>query len=119
MSSVYSIESRPYYNSKDTCYTRIFTIDRSPTQPFLNIVKSIVMPKLSPFETNHGCCLAQRCALAIYNPTSPTQLLQPGEEAILFSYLIQNGYKIDTSLTKLMQDSTAINNSRLLCMISK
>ena len=120
MSTVYNIGSIPFYDNTQQCYTHIYIVDRQPTAPLLNITRRLTTPKLSPFQTTSGpCCNYNPCVHAIYNPNNLSLLLKIGEEALLFSYLIQNGYSIDTSLTKLMRDSPIKGDIRLLCMISK
>ncbi len=113
MSQTYIISSRIYYNNILQCYSHIYILDRSPTTPFNNIVKTLHTPKLSPFKESTPCSPLEICVNAIYNPNSTTELLKKGEEAILFTYLLQNGYTINTSLTKIMKDD------RILCVISK
>ena len=120
MTVVYTIGSQPYYDSIHECYTHIYVMDRSPGLPLSNIVRTLHTPKLSPFQTTSGpCCNYKNCVPAIYNPEHPQVLLKIGEESLLFSYLIQNSYAIDTSLTKLMRDTPTKTGPRLLCMISK
>ena len=121
MSEIYTIGSQPYYNNLAKCYTHIYTIDRMPLLPLANIVRRVNNPKLSPFQTSSDCCSTynNNCILALFNPTSLQELLRPGQEAILFSYLVSNGYTIDTSLTKILKNAPVQNGSRLLCTISK
>ena len=91
-----------------------------PSSPLSGLVRRINTPRLSPFQTNSDpCCSYKSCVLAIYNPAQPNNLLASGEEAIFFSYLAQNGYVVDTALTKIMKQAPVKPESRLLCMISK
>lgn len=123
MPIVHTIYSQPFYDNMNKCYTRIYVIDRNPEAPLSNIIRRIQTPRLSPFQTSENSC-----ALAIYNPNQIQQLLQVGEEAILFTYLLTNGYTIDTSLTKLLKStnnmccsntSSSSSSGTLLCLISK
>ncbi len=114
MSEVYSVSIRPFYDSINQKYTHIFVIDRMPNEPLKKIARTIHMPRLSPFETFSE---SNKCVIAIYNPFDLNKLLEIGEEPIFFTYLLQNGYKVDTSLTKLMFNNP--KEFKLLCMITK
>lgn len=114
MAEVYSVSIRPFYDSINQIYTNIFVIDRMPNEPLKSIIKSIHMPRLSPFEPFSK---NNKCILGVYNPENLNKLLELGQESIFFTYLLQNGYKIDTSLTKLMFNTP--KDYKLLCMITK
>ena len=120
MPSIYTIGSQPFYNSVDECYTHIYVIDRRPDPPLSNIIHTVHTPRLSPFQTTSGpCCSYKNCVLAVYNPERPDELLRPGDEPVLFTYLISNGFTVDTSLTKIMKNAPVRDGPRLLCLISK
>lgn len=120
MGEVYTIGVQPFYDSIGECYTHIFVIDRRPGAPLSGLVRTVNPPRLSPFQTTSGpCCSYQKCVLALLDPDNHHRLLRPGDEAILFTYLVSNGYTVDTSLTKIMKTAPVREGPRLLCLISK
>ena len=118
MATTYTISSQTYYDSYNTCYKNIYVIDRKPSGPLADIVKTLHTPKISPFQQSSPCCPINNCISAIYSPSNPSQLLPIDDIAALFTFLAQNGYAIDTSLTKMMADSQVKLQNRLVCFIS-
>tara|TARA_Y100000992_G_C20926584_1_gene332387 strand:+ start:206 stop:550 length:345 start_codon:yes stop_codon:yes gene_type:complete len=113
MSQFYAIHSQLYYNI-DKEYQSIFTIDRNPpnSDPLNNIIKTIQSSNLSAFHNN-----TKSCILAILNPNNNFEFLNKTQLPLLFSFLSQNGYTIDTNLTKMLVDINRKNN--LICIIHK
>lgn len=114
---VYTLTSQPYYDTCKQCYRNILTLNKEPIGPLKTIVKRINPPLLSPFqEPPMNCCNQDKCVYAIYDKD---ELACVNSIPELFSYLISNGYQIDTSLTTMMQKSQVkINNNSLICFIS-
>ena len=114
----YAITSQPYYDTYNTCYKNILVINIFPQGPLAKLVKKIQTPKLSPFKQSSPCCPIENCVYAIYKMDNLTELMNPDDIPNLFSYLIENGYKIDTSITKMMNSSDIKTTNKLLCYIS-
>jgi hypothetical protein len=114
----YAITSQPYYDTYNTCYKNILVINAFPQGPLATIVKKIHTPKLSPFKQSSPCCPIENCVYAIYKIDNLNELMNPDDIPNLFSYLIENGYKIDTSITKMMNTSDIKTTNKLLCYIS-
>ncbi len=95
----YAIFSRPYYDPYEQRYKNILTINKKPVGDLEKITRRVKFLPLSPFKRLHkevcgyGICLED-------NKLSTTD-----EIPELFSFLMTNGYKIDTILTKMMNDS--------------
>ena len=119
MTEVYTISSQPFYDNIHKCYKHIYLMDRMPSAPLSSIVRNLNCPKFSPFKESTMCSPIPTCVPAIYNPNDKSKLLEIGEEAILFTYLIQNAYTVDTSLTKIMHKNSNKSHTKLLCLISK
>jgi hypothetical protein len=114
----YAITSQPYYDTYNTCYKNILVINAFPQGPLSSIVKKIQTPKLSPFKQSSPCCPIENCVYAIYKIDNSCELMNPDDIPNLFSYLIENCYKIDTSITKMMNSSDIKTTNKLLCYIS-
>lgn len=116
---MYCISSIPYYDQHCQSYRNILIINAKPSSgPILNIIKQIQRQKLSPFQTNSKCCPNSSCIYAFTDIHDKSNLLCISKIPELFSYLVENGYNINTSITKMMQNSEIkMNDSKLLCYI--
>lgn len=114
---LYSLESTPYYNSIQQEYTNIITINKAPEGPLKQFTKTIRLNKLSPFETHNNICPKPSCVIGITNINNPCELMCIDDLPTLFEFLINNGYAIDNSVTKILQKSNMKMNGNLICMI--
>ena len=114
--TTYTLFSRPYLDTYTKNYKNIVTINLQPKGPLGQFVRPVQFPPLSQFKfpssisyNNNG--RAQTCGLAIgslnqnYNNKFGQGLMVVDEVPDLFAFLLSNGYKIDTSLTKMMNGS--------------
>ena len=121
---VYTLTVKAYYDECNQYYKNIITINSMPSAPFKNLVKQITIPKLSEFETYDKCNPFPKCTYAVYktnnnnnNCKSSCDLMTPDDIPELYNFLLSNGYKIDTSLTKMMNSSDVKMTNRLLCYV--
>ena len=119
MPQVYSLTSHPYYDTCNGCYRNILVLNKEPAGPLKKIVKRINPTLLSPFQDPPmNCCDNDRCVYAIHNRNGHG-LACVDSVPELFSFLLSNGYQIDTSITTMMQKSPVkLNNNSLICFIS-
>lgn len=119
------LSTRVYLDTINQCYKNIIIINMLPEGPLHTIVGKLQMPPLSPFDVPGPCCSrtgGAQCAFALYSlrccPRQKSCLMYEDEIPDLFSFLVSNGYTIDTSLTKMMnQSEVKINNNKILCFI--
>ncbi len=117
----YSLTIQPYYDYVNQCYKNILVLNNEPTGPLKSIVKKINPPKLSEFNYytyNDKCCYKQKCIYAICDINNHHDFMCVDDIPNLFEYLINNGYKIDTSITKMLQNSPVKLTQPLICLIS-
>ena len=124
----YMLSTRVYLDTFSQCYKNIIVINLPPEGPLAKIVRRVQMPPLSPFNDPGQCSSRIGCALALYSLRGGccgggggrgNFLMTDDEIPDLFSFLMSNGYKIDTSLTKMMnQSEVKINDSKILCFIN-
>jgi len=129
----------PYLNTYYKSYQNIITLSAMPTGPLAQLVSSISSPKLSPFQECSPFSSASHCTFILQRyPTNQPSYGAGGRHSVkntdffmgaedipsVFSYLQQNGYSIDTSLTKMLFKSNinvggnSDNTSRkMICMI--
>jgi len=133
---MYSLVSVPYYDNLTQCYKKVIKISPPPphNSPLNAIVKRVGPIRLSPFQVDSafsgcggggcgsgcGCCsnLSQCCNILITNIQNKNQLMCIDEIPSLFQFLIMNGFKIDTSITKMMQNSNVKLSNDLICFFS-
>lgn len=111
--SLYSVYTQPYYNPVKQQYFHIITINQMPPQsdPLSKIVKVLQTQRLSSFIQEH-----QKCVYAIYNPNNPDELIDMNTITIFFEYIINNGYSLHKTLTKIMNTNM---KKDILCFIQK
>ena len=120
---VYTISMTPYYDDRNQCYKNILIVNTMPSTPFKSLVKQINMPKLSEFQTYDNCCSPfKKCVYAIYKVSSnhlktSCEIMTPDDIPELYNFLLTNGYKIDASLTKMMNGSDIKMTNKLLCYV--
>jgi hypothetical protein len=114
----YAITTQTYYDTYNTCYKNILVINAMPLGELSKLVRRTNMPKLSPFKQSTPCCPIKQCDYAIYHINNSNELMTPDDIPYLFNYLIENNYKIDTSLTKMMNNSDIKMTNKLVCYIS-
>jgi hypothetical protein len=113
----FTISSLPYYDSCSQIYSNILTINLEPQGPLKRLVRRINFPHLSPF-TRHLQDNYPRCGLALIslrgfnyynnynnNFNCGNNLMTPNEVPDLITYLLSNGYLIDTQITNMLNQS--------------
>ncbi len=113
---MYALYKITFYDKHNQCYKNIIQINSKPLGPLQNRIQKIHLPKLSPFKTNDLCCNENRCVYAIINNNK--ELMSIDELPKLFEFLVLNNYKIDTSVTKMMNQSKVQLSRPLICFIS-
>ena len=113
----YQLRAVVYLDKRNDCYKKIVIINQKPQGPLQTLVRSLHIPKPSPFTTYNNCSPSPYCHQAIMHPTKPKEFLCMNEIADLFSFLTTNGYTINTEITKMMMQGTE-KIDKLICFIS-
>ncbi len=107
---MFTLYSRPYLDTCSKNYYNIVTLNIPPPGPLAKFVQPVKFYPLSPFKSFDSCSQtrSELCGLAIVAPCLGQQgnccrvpFVTTDDVPLLFSYLIENGYTIDTSLTKM------------------
>ena len=115
---MYTLSSQTIYDEVKQRYINIYVLDRKPTGDLEKIVRPLRVSKLSPFQDTHDDnCRPCKCSQAVYNPHQSNEFLCIDDIAILFTWLLEHDYTIDTSLTQMMNDSTVRFKKRFVCFI--
>lgn len=125
----FTISSRPYYEQYNKCYKNILTVNGYPQGPLKNFVRRVQFAELSPYQrfSNTPCNPIDKCGLALskifFNPMEGCcnnnygnkcdDLMSPNEMDNLVSYLLNNGYQIETQITNMLNGSK-VKSSNLL-----
>ncbi len=125
---MYSLVSVPYYDNLTQCYKKVIRINPAPPpdSPLNAIIKRVGPIRLSPFQVNSAlsgcgdCCsnVSQCCNLLLTHIGDSNKLMCVDEIPTLFQFLTTNGFKIDTSITKMMQASNVKLSNDLICFFS-
>lgn len=104
MPKYYVINIESNYIARDKCYRKVLTINKKPDGPLSELVKPTKREKLSVFKQNCSpCSKNDACMNIILDPTNKAEYLFEEDLAELMTFLTENGYTVDTKLTKLMQ----------------
>jgi hypothetical protein len=138
MNNTISLFSQPYYDPCSQCYLNIVTSNLPPRGPLLKLSRRVKLYPLSEFKQYNNCgSQLQSCGLGFrslrfldgfcnYNGTnnsySCSELMTVNEIPDLFSFLLSNGYTIDTRITKMMNQSSirynTNNSNELIALIT-
>lgn len=125
-----SLFSQPYLDTYNECYKDIVVINLVPKGPLSEFVKFIKFPPLSEFKQHSACNSIKQCGYAIRSLNSCSSgcgkfgddLMNVNEIPDLISFLVSNGYSVDTSITKMFNTSEIrfdTNNShKLICFVT-
>jgi hypothetical protein len=119
--SNFVLYSRPYLNPLNQCYQNIVTINLIPNGPLRRFVRRIKFYPLSVFKINDYNDSRDQCGLAVLSLYN-NHFMSVNEIPDLFSYLQSNGYKIDTSLSKMMNTNDlrfqTNNANKIICFVT-
>ena len=138
MYNTISLFSQPYYDPCSQCYLNIVTMNLPPRGPLLKLTRRVKLYPLSEFKEPGNCTRLQSCGLGLRsmrllygfgggggynnNSSSCSHLMTVDEVPDLFSFLLSNGYTIDTSITKMMNQSSirykTNNSNELIALIT-
>ena len=129
-SKTVSLFSQPYLDTYNKCYKNIVVVNLKPQGPLAQLVRFVKFPPLSEFKQQGPCSPIKQCGYALMSLGTCSMgcgiggddLMVVDEIPNLISYLASNGYTVDTSITKMFNDSdirfdTNIGN-KLICFIT-
>ena len=118
-----SLFSQPYLDSYNQCYKNIITVNTMPQGPLSKFVRRVQFPPLSEFKSSNNCNPHKNCGLALSSiNNNGSNLMIVDETPDLISFLLSNGYTVDTSITKMFNTSDirfqTDNSNKLICFIT-
>jgi hypothetical protein len=116
----------PFRNNYYKTYDNILTVSVHPPGVLGDMVKAISLDKLSPFEKPGGTVCSHvilRYPRNSANSTikNPDMYMTSDDIPSLLSYLHENNYEVDTSMTRMLQKSRVptMENRRMVCMVKE
>ena len=118
---MYALTTRVYLEPITKEYIEVFQVEPKPKGKLLSILKQVAPLKLSPYKGFQSC---EGCIFLVknINPNRrcSTDFLAVDDLPLLFCFLTENGYYIDTKLTKLLvQGKSAATKRNLVCYIRR
>lgn len=109
----FALFSQPYLDTYNKCYKNIVVINLQPQGPLSNLVRFTKFPPLSEFKQQGPCSHLKQCGYALMSLGGCNtgcgkfgeDLMIVDEVPDLISYLIMNGYSVDTTITKMFNTS--------------
>ena len=126
-SKTFSLFSRPYLDTYNQCYKNIVILNNMPQGPLANLVVRVNFPPLSEFSYPGQCDRTKQCGLAILSfgmgcGKVSSNLMVVDEVPDLISFLVENGYTVDTSITKMFNTSDirfdTNTGNKLICFVT-
>jgi hypothetical protein len=127
LSKTVSLFSQPYLDTYNKCYKNIVVINLMPQGPLANLVRFVKFPPLSEFKQEGPCNPLKQCGYALMSLGGcgmgcNNDLMIVDEVPDLISYLVSNGYSVDTSITKMFNTSEirfdTNTGNKLICFIT-
>lgn len=125
-----SLFSQPFLDTYNQCYKNIVVLNLKPQGPLADLVTFVKFPPLSEFKQPGPCSPLKQCGYALMPlGTCSTgcgkfgsDLMTVDEVPTLISYLVSNGYTVDTSITKMFNQSDirfdTNTGNKLICFIT-
>ena len=116
--------SQPFLDTYNQCYKNIVTINLIPQGPLAQFVRRVQFPPLSQFKQPGPCSRINNCGLALtsLNNMRGSGFMIVDEVPNLMSYLLSNGYTINTSITKMLNTSDirfeTENANKIICLVT-
>ena len=119
--------SQPFLDTYNQCYKNIVTINLIPQGPLAQLVRRVQFPPLSQFKQPGPCSRINNCGLAL---TTLNNICNKGcsgfmvvdEVPNLLSFLMTNGYSINTSITKMLNTSDirfeTEHANKIICVVT-
>lgn len=125
-----SLFSQPFLDTYNQCYKNIVVLNLKPQGPLADLVRFVKFPPLSEFKQPGPCSPIKQCGYALMSLGAcstgcgkfGSDLMVVDEVPTLISYLASNGYTIDTSITKMFNQSEirfdTNTGNKLICFIT-
>ena len=129
-SNTISLFSQPYLDTYNHCYKNIVVVNLMPKGPLEKLVRFVKFPPLSEYKQPGPCSPLKQCGLALISLNNSgccsgkcgSNLMVVDEIPTLISFLVSNSYTIDTSITKMLNDSDikfdTNTGNKLICFIT-
>ena len=117
--TTYTLFSQVYLDTYNQCYKNIITINIPPRGPLEKMMRRVIFYPLSTFKQQTH---RQPCGIGFASIANSCHLMTTCEIPELFSFLLSNGYTIDTSITNMLNDSDiqigANDSKKMICFIT-
>ena len=125
-SKTVSLFSQPFLDTYNKCYKNIVVINLQPQGPLADLVRFTKFPPLSEFKTQGPCSPIKQCGYALMSlggcNMGCEDLMVVDEVPGLISFLVSNGYTVDTSITKMFNQSEirfdTNTGNKLICFVT-
>ena len=122
--NTFTITSQPFYDQYNQCYKNILMVNTEPCGPIYKLVRRIKLPRLSPFQRECPCNPIPKCGLALQSlhftrDYNNCNLMTPDDIPDLVTFLLGNGYQIETQITNMLnQSEVKLSNKKIAFTIT-
>ena len=119
--NVFTINSQPFYDEFNQCYKNALSVNVEPNGPLRLFIRNRKIPRLSPFQTETACNPIEKCGIFIASMKMRNccDLMTPDEIPDLMTFLMQNGYQVETQITNMLnQSEIKLSNKKIAFMVT-
>jgi hypothetical protein len=108
--NTFTISCIPYYDRYNKCYMSALSVNEIPQGPLSKLIQRVQYPKLSVFHQPNNCHLLNKCKYLISTgeyckKINCCNFMSVEHISYLTSFLLSNGYQIESQLTNVMNNS--------------
>ena len=100
---IYKVLSYIWLDGINKCYKKILVVNNKPeNSAFKNIIKTFPIKRKSPYDDIYCCDGPPHCVHGILNPKNKREFLGVNDVDILFTFLVENNFKLEETLTDIL-----------------
>lgn len=117
-----SLFSQPYLDTYNQCYKNIVVVNMKPAGPLGDLIRLVKFPPLSEFKQPGPCTPLKQCGYALQSLNNCDHLMDVDEVPTLISFLLSQGYSVDTNITRMFNSSELAfdtnTGNKLICFVT-
>ncbi len=107
---IYQVLSYIWLDNMNKCYKKILVVNNKPeNSAFSSIIKTFPIQKKSPYDDIYCCDQPPHCVHGILNPNNKLEFLGVNDVDILFTFLVENNFKLEETLTNVLMKNKIYN----------
>ena len=110
ISTIMHWDTSDYMSTTRGVYKRIVSTNIEPPGPLKQMSRRLHSTKLTPFKDPFANSSHHSCFYCLNSLNDSSKLMTQEEIPELIAYMSSNNYKIDTSITQMLNENTKLSN---------